>query len=134
MQAGGGGRGAATPPPATTATQPAATASDRVVATARSPQTLYDLAEDHTDDLLAVALDVTDCDAVHSALRAAIDRFGSLDVVVNNAGYANVAPIETGDDEDFSSQFETNFWASTTSRKRRSAHRAAKAAVVFCSE
>src|SRR6202035_5402488 len=36
--------------------------------------------------------------------------FGRLDVVVNNAGYANVAPIETGDEEDFRTQFETNFW------------------------
>ena len=37
-------------------------------------------------------------------------RFGGLDVVVNNAGYANVAPIETGEVADFRTQFETNFW------------------------
>ena len=34
----------------------------------------------------------------------------SIDVIVNNAGYANVSPIETSDDEDFRAQFETNFW------------------------
>jgi NAD(P)-dependent dehydrogenase (short-subunit alcohol dehydrogenase family) len=37
-------------------------------------------------------------------------HFGRLDVIVNNAGYANVSPIETTDDEDFRAQFETNFW------------------------
>jgi NAD(P)-dependent dehydrogenase (short-subunit alcohol dehydrogenase family) len=43
-------------------------------------------------------------------MAAARDRFGRVDVVVNNAGYANVAPIETGDEADFRAQFETNFW------------------------
>jgi NAD(P)-dependent dehydrogenase (short-subunit alcohol dehydrogenase family) len=91
-------------------TQAALDAGDRVVATARNPHTLDQLAEGHADDLLPVSLDVTDPEAVRSALRAGIDRFGRLDVVVNNAGYANVAPIESGDDEDFRAQFETNFW------------------------
>jgi NAD(P)-dependent dehydrogenase (short-subunit alcohol dehydrogenase family) len=91
-------------------TQAALDAGDRVVATARRPHTVDDLVEAHGDAMLAVALDVTDRDAVRSALRAGIDRFGRLDIVVNNAGYANVAPIETGDDEDFRTQFETNFW------------------------
>jgi len=71
---------------------------------------LDDLAELHGDGLLAVPLDVTDSRAAPRALQAGVDRFGRLDVVVNNAGYANVAPIETGEDEDFRAQFETNFW------------------------
>src|SRR5271163_5329021 len=58
----------------------------------------------------ALGLDVTDKAAVHAALRDAVARFGRLDVVVNNAGYLNIAPIETGEDEDFRAQFETNFW------------------------
>jgi NAD(P)-dependent dehydrogenase (short-subunit alcohol dehydrogenase family) len=91
-------------------TQAALDAGDRVVATARNPHTLDDLVDGRLDDLLAVALAVTDRDAVGSALRAGIDRFGRIDIVVNNAGHANVAPIETGDDEDFRAQFETNFW------------------------
>jgi len=44
------------------------------------------------------------------ALAEARDRFGRLDVIVNNAGYANVSPIETTADADFRAQFETNFW------------------------
>jgi NAD(P)-dependent dehydrogenase (short-subunit alcohol dehydrogenase family) len=91
-------------------TEAALAAGDRVVATARRPEVLDDLAELHGDDLLAVPLDVTDSRAAPQALQAGVDRFGRLDVVVNNAGYANVAPIETGEDEDFRAQFETNFW------------------------
>jgi NAD(P)-dependent dehydrogenase (short-subunit alcohol dehydrogenase family) len=77
-------------------------AGDNVIATARRPEPL--------DGAFPVALDVTDPAAVQRALDAGVDRFGGIDVVVNNAGYANVAPIETGTDEDFRTQFETNFW------------------------
>jgi NAD(P)-dependent dehydrogenase (short-subunit alcohol dehydrogenase family) len=85
-------------------------AGDRVVATARRPEALDELADAHGADVLVVPLDVTDPAAARAALQAGVDRFGRLDVVVNNAGYANVAPVETGDDEDFRAQFETNFW------------------------
>ncbi len=83
---------------------------DRVVATARRPEQLADLLESHGDRLLALSLDVTDPAAAAAALTAGVERFGRLDVVVNNAGYANLAPIETGDDSDVRAQFETNFW------------------------
>src|SRR6478735_5929758 len=85
-------------------------AGDRVVATARRPETLADLVAEHGDAVLPVALDVTDPDAARAALEQGVARFGRLDVVVNNAGYANVAPIETVEEEDFRAQFETNFW------------------------
>jgi NAD(P)-dependent dehydrogenase (short-subunit alcohol dehydrogenase family) len=91
-------------------TEAALAAGDRVVATARRPDVLNDLAQHHSAALLALPLDVTDSRAAQRAVQAAVDRFGRLDVVVNNAGYANVAPIETGDDGDFRAQFETNFW------------------------
>jgi NAD(P)-dependent dehydrogenase (short-subunit alcohol dehydrogenase family) len=91
-------------------TEAALALGDRVVATARSPEVLNDLVQLHGADLLAVPLDVTDSRAAQKPLEVATDRFGRLDVVVNNAGYANVAPIETGEDEDFRAQFETNFW------------------------
>jgi NAD(P)-dependent dehydrogenase (short-subunit alcohol dehydrogenase family) len=85
-------------------------AGDRVAATARRPEQLADLTDKYGDRVLALPLDVTDSAQVDTAVAAAVARFGRLDVVVNNAGYANVAPIETGDEADFRTQFETNFW------------------------
>ena len=90
--------------------QAAWAAGDSVAATARRPEQLADLRETHGDRLLVLPLDVTDGAAVDHAVAAAADWFGRIDVVVNNAGYANVAPIETGDEQDFRAQFETNFW------------------------
>jgi NAD(P)-dependent dehydrogenase (short-subunit alcohol dehydrogenase family) len=85
-------------------------AGDRVVATARQPGQLAEIAEQHGDSVLPLVLDVTDAEAARAAVAAGTERFGRLDVVVNNAGYANVAPVETGDNTDFRAQFETNFW------------------------
>jgi NAD(P)-dependent dehydrogenase (short-subunit alcohol dehydrogenase family) len=62
-------------------------------------------------------MDVTDPAAVQAAIAAGVARFGGLDVVVNNAGYANLGPIETTDDADFREQFETNFWGVHTVSK-----------------
>jgi NAD(P)-dependent dehydrogenase (short-subunit alcohol dehydrogenase family) len=90
--------------------QAALEAGDAVAATARRPEQLADLVDAHGDNVLPLALDVTDVKACGAAIEAAREQFGRIDVIVNNAGYANVAPIETGDDDDFRTQFETNFW------------------------
>ncbi len=85
-------------------------AGDLVAATARRPGQLSDLSREYGDHIHAIALDVTDAVAAGSAIAEARKRFGRLDVIVNNAGYANVSPIESTEDEDFRAQFETNFW------------------------
>ena len=85
-------------------------AGDSVAATARQPGQLDDLVAEFGDRIKPIALDVTDAAAARAAIAAAREHFGRLDVIVNNAGYANVSPIETTADEDFREQFETNFW------------------------
>ncbi|GAA2333008.1 SDR family NAD(P)-dependent oxidoreductase [Dactylosporangium salmoneum] len=85
-------------------------AGDNVVATARRPEQLADLAEQYGDRVLPVALDVTDAAAADAALAVGIQKYGRIDVVVNNAGYANLSPVETTGETDFRRQFETNFW------------------------
>ncbi|MFJ4466813.1 SDR family NAD(P)-dependent oxidoreductase [Streptomyces sp. NPDC089424] len=85
-------------------------AGDRVVATARRPEALAEAFKEYGDHIHPLALDVTSPQAAREAVDAALARFGRIDVLVNNAGYANVSPIETSDDDDFRAQFETNFW------------------------
>jgi NAD(P)-dependent dehydrogenase (short-subunit alcohol dehydrogenase family) len=85
-------------------------AGHNLVATARRPEQLAGLVERHPDRARAVALDVTDRAAAARAVAAAVEAFGRLDVVVNNAGYANVSSIEDFDEADFREQIETNLW------------------------
>ncbi|GHE76133.1 short-chain dehydrogenase/reductase [Streptomyces spiralis] len=85
-------------------------AGDRVVATARRPEALAEAVEKYGDRIHPLALDVTRPEAAREAVEAALARFGRIDVLVNNAGYANVSPIETSEEDDFRTQFETNFW------------------------
>ena len=83
-------------------------AGHRLVATARQPASLSDLAERYGDRILPVALDVTDVAAAQAAVAAGVAAFGRIDVVVNNAGYANLAAIEDITPEDFREQLDAN--------------------------
>jgi len=103
---------------------------DLLVATARNPEQLGDLVSTYGEQMRAVALDVTNPEQVRTAVATAIDAFGRIDVVVNNAGYANVASIEETTEEDWRAQIETNLWgvinvtraALPVLRKQRSGH------------
>jgi NAD(P)-dependent dehydrogenase (short-subunit alcohol dehydrogenase family) len=83
---------------------------DQVVATARRPEQLDDLVREHGDRVRTAALDVTDEAAALAVVRLATDAFGTLDVVVNNAGSAISAPIEEMTMADFRGQLETNLF------------------------
>jgi NAD(P)-dependent dehydrogenase (short-subunit alcohol dehydrogenase family) len=85
-------------------------AGHRLVATAREPAHLSPLAERFGPSVRTVALDVTDQVGAEMAVRVAVDSFGGLDVVVNNAGYGNVNSVEDTPIEDFRSQIETNLF------------------------
>jgi len=82
---------------------------DRVLATARNPDQLDALAA-FGDAVVPFALDVTDSGGARRAVDAATSSFGSLDVVVNNAGYAASAAIEEISEESFRDQIETNLF------------------------
>jgi NAD(P)-dependent dehydrogenase (short-subunit alcohol dehydrogenase family) len=85
-------------------------AGDSVIATARKTEQLRDLVAKYGDRVMPVALDVTDNDAVVNAVKAGYARFGRLDVIVNNAGYGDVAAIEDVTLESFRAQIDTNFF------------------------
>jgi NAD(P)-dependent dehydrogenase (short-subunit alcohol dehydrogenase family) len=85
-------------------------AGDQVVATARRPEQLVDLFAKYGDMVLPLALDVRDNDAVQAAVRSGYTTFGRYNVVVNNAGYGDVAAVEDVTLEDFRAQIDTNFF------------------------
>ncbi|MGV8873226.1 MAG: SDR family oxidoreductase [Rhodococcus sp. (in: high G+C Gram-positive bacteria)] len=81
---------------------------DRVAATARNTDTLKDLAEQYGDAILPIELDVNDRAADFAAVQKAHETFGSLDIVINNAGYGQFGMIEELSEEDARAQIETN--------------------------
>ncbi|MFD7791433.1 SDR family oxidoreductase [Streptomyces sp. NPDC059759] len=83
---------------------------DSVAATARDLSTLGDLREKYGERLLPLRLDVTDRDADFAAVQQAHERFGRLDVVVNNAGYGHFGLIEELTEAEARAQLETNLF------------------------
>jgi NAD(P)-dependent dehydrogenase (short-subunit alcohol dehydrogenase family) len=87
-------------------------AGHNAVVTARDVTRVADLADPPTQRVLPVALDVTDPAQVAAAVRQADERFGGVDVLVNNAGYGYRAAVEEGEDAAVRALFETHFFGS----------------------
>ena len=83
----------------------------RVVITARNPDAVRDLAAGREAQALVQALDVTDPAQVDAAVRAAEERFGRIDVLVNNAGIGYFGAIEESEDAEVRRMFEVNVFA-----------------------
>ncbi|HMC38477.1 MAG TPA: SDR family oxidoreductase [Acidimicrobiales bacterium] len=83
---------------------------DRVAATARNTDTVKDLVDTYGDNVLPIALDVTDKAAVDAAVNRAHDHFGRLDVVVNNAGFGLFGTVEEVSEAQARAQIETNLF------------------------
>jgi len=79
----------------------------RVVVTARDTAKVADLVEGH-DNALAVALDVTQQSSIDQAVQAALNAFGTIDVLVNNAGYGYQSSVEEGEEQEIRAQFDAN--------------------------
>jgi NAD(P)-dependent dehydrogenase (short-subunit alcohol dehydrogenase family) len=85
-------------------------AGHELVATARNPVQLAALSERFGEQVRSIGLDVTNERAAADAVAVAVEAFGRLDVLVNNAGYGNISPIEDTSLEEFRAQIETNLF------------------------
>ena len=85
-------------------------AGEKVAATARRVDDLQDLSDRYRDQVLLLPLDVTNKTQAIEAVASTIRTFGRLDVLVNNAGYGKVAPVEDTTLEEFRAEIETNLF------------------------
>lgn len=81
---------------------------DRVVATSRDAESLNDLAQQYKGQLLVITLDITNRNSVFQAVQQAKQYFGSIDVVINNAGYGVFGAVEELDEHTIKDVFDVN--------------------------
>ena len=82
----------------------------RVIATSRNTDNLQDIKNDYGEQVLILSVDVTDSNQISEAVNSAVESFGSIDVLVNNAGYGLAGALEEFTDEEMHENFNTNFW------------------------
>ncbi|KAF8996904.1 hypothetical protein BDQ17DRAFT_1284212 [Cyathus striatus] len=91
---------------------------DKVVATLRKPESLSELASKYgPSQLLLLKLDVSKPDEIFTAFSAAQEKFGRIDVVYNNAGYAILSEVESAPEKVARDMFEVNFWGAANVSK-----------------
>lgn len=88
------------------------------VITARDPQVLAELGDSYPETAAVVPLDVRDHDQIIAAVDVAKDRFGGVDVLVNNAGYGYRSALEEGDPAEVEQLFATNFFGAVDVMKQ----------------
>jgi NADP-dependent 3-hydroxy acid dehydrogenase YdfG len=91
-------------------TEAALERGNKVVATARSLESIADLTEKYGENVLTLALDVTNAEQVKAVVKQAHTHFGRLDIVLNNAGYALVGTIEEATADEVRALYETNIF------------------------
>ena len=107
-------------------------AGDNVVATGRQRSAVSDKLGPDNARLLSLALDVSDAAQARAAVAAALERFGAIDVLVNNAGYGHLGYFEETTDADIQAQYATNvFGLFNVTRAALPAMRAARKGHVF---
>ncbi len=107
-------------------------AGDHVVATGRKVESVNEMLGPNTDQLLSLELDVTNPAQVRRGVELALSRFGTIDVLVNNAGYGHLGFFEETTEQDVRAQFETNvFGALNVTRAVLPAMRAARKGRIF---
>ena len=85
-------------------------AGDNVAVTARNIDKVKELIKDYPETAFPITLDVTDPDSIDNAVNSTLNHFGTIDVLVNNAGYCYRSSVEESEDEEIQKIFDTNFF------------------------
>lgn len=83
---------------------------EQVIVTARKPKTIQHFAKNYPQTALCLRLDVTKKDTIDATVNAAIEKFGKIDVLINNAGYCLRGAVEECTEEEIYAEFNTNFF------------------------